>query len=455
MRTRWIFIVSLSLLLISSALRAQQLSGDTLEGRLQLAASQGRASDQLIVLYLANRGSSVDVAKRAADNAIAAAGNSTRTDQQQGASSSSPHATSVAERPGIADLLNIAIERGIVSKAAAGSGVTLSTTPYAIETFFGAKDTPERWEAAGALRNIALSSTFSSEDAATSGNFSSFASGEVKWIVVGNRSPRDPKLLQKVRPILAAAFLSADNLIDAEACKKVLNSNTALADKQALDTWLQGQKVAGVTLTPVDVRAKLDSLFGPIANSFDAAPCAALYAQGNALIAAAFEQLKAETKKWLDLNKAQQFSVATLFVRDAQSSDYYAGKLLYGIDRGAPLTLNANGEIDWNRNATAPDGTALRRLRAYSAEFSVDSQRFGGGRLDGGLAAKWSKAKDAQSSNVIIQQAKLNLHLNEAVTLPISLTYAQKETQSIRKGWQFNFGLSGMLDDVLRQAFSK
>jgi hypothetical protein len=51
----------------------------------------------------------------------------------------------------------------------------------------------------------------------------------------------------------------------------------------------------------------------------------------------------------------------------------------------------------------------------------------------------------------VISEAKLNVHLTDRWRLPVTLSYANRETEMVKYGWQVNVGLNALLDELLRQ----
>ena len=367
--------------------------------------------------------------------------NRQRTDIQLGAPSDSPHATSVLEKPGIADLLSLAIDRGSITKTANGTGLTLSTTPYAISTALGQRDTPARWQKAYLARSLSVSATFSSTDV-TQGDFSSFTSGEIKYVIFGNRSPRDKALLDAVRGPLAQIFLASDSAID-QACGQVPVSGA----RNKVNAWLQAPD--NLNKTVEQARAELDAQVSTI--TVDPAKlksCVVAILTGEQSIAGGLDKVTAATKDYLTKNPLQ-LSFAALFVRDSMLSDYYTAKLLYGYDV-APLTINLNAEASWNKSSVSPSGAPLKSLRDYSIVLGVNSNTLLNGRLDYSLSAKASRDETMDAKSIVLGEAKLNLHLTDVLRLPLAASYANRETVTVKQGWQFNVGLSAFLDDVLR-----
>jgi hypothetical protein len=438
-------LLSILLLLtsIASAASAQADISITaeLDQRILDAVDTDGISDRALMLALAeSRAMSESDTSADLRDAI----NRQRTDLQLSATSDSPHATSILEKPGIADLLSIALDRGAITKVANGTGLTLSTTPYAFSTGFGATDTPQRWVEAGWQRNLSLSATFSSTDV-TASDFSSFTSGEVKYVITGNRSPRDPELLRSVRKDLGAAFLVADTALTRD-CGGLLSSQPLLDAQGEMNVWLRSHTDA----TAAEVRAHLFEVVEDLAVNQDLLRiCVDTILKGEKTIKASLNQVAKATKRYLD-DKRNQFSVAALFVRDGTLSDYYSAKLLYGHDF-APLTVNLNGETSWNRDSRSPAGTEIRELRSYSVELGLNSNTFANGRLDGSLSAKASRDDEEDSKDLVISEAKLNVHLTDRWRLPVTLSYANRETETVKYGWQVNVGLNALLDEVLRQ----
>lgn len=373
--------------------------------------------------------------------------NQRRAELQLTAPSNSPNAISVLEKPGFADLLSLALDRGAIKKAANGTGLTLSTTPYAFWTGFGgARDTPQFWKRAVVARNLSFSATFSSSDDVTNGDFSSFSSGEIKYVIAGNRSPRDPELLRPIRVKLSQSFLVSDDLME-EKCKDLMDSKGFNDAWKEMNNWMAENKGA----SEEDIRKELDKVVEQIPYQREQLKtCADAIVKGEKTINASLKEIKEATDAYLD-ERRNQFSVAALFIRDSMLSDYYAGKLLYGRDFGSTpglLSGNLNAEVDWNKDSETVTGVPLRSLRAYSVELGLTGTYLDG-RLDGSLSSKASRDKALDSKSIVIGEAKLNLHLNDVLRLPLSLTYANRETQTIRPGWQFNVGISALLDQVL------
>jgi predicted nucleic-acid-binding protein len=427
-----------------------QSLGERLPDEIKTNVISGRT----LMLLLAEAEAHEELGIPVTDSELRAAINQQRTDLQLGAPPNSPNAASIVEKPGIADLLSFAIDRGAITKTATGTGVTLSTTPYALRTGFGLLDTPGRWESSPVERKLSFSATFSSTDV-SNGDFSSFTSGEVKYIIAGNRSPRDSKLLDGVRTNLQKRFHAADTALDRD-CQSFLNpadperNDYAFKLQAKINNWVKEHQSDPLGFIHEQLLEFVRPLrpMNPVEKG-QMKVCVATVLAGQQSIQGGLDAVTEATKAYL-AEHPQQFSVAALYIRDATLSDYYAAKLLYGYDRKA-MTINLNAEADWNKESTTAAGMPLRSLRAYSVELGFNSKTFANGRLDSSLSSKASRDKALDSKSIVIGEAKLNLHLSDVLRLPLTLTYANRETQTIKQGWQFNVGINALLDEVLRR----
>jgi hypothetical protein len=401
------------------------------------------ASD-LTVLYLASKaGAQVPVATKAEFINTADA---TRTDVQLGAAPNSPASTTLVEKPAAADILSLALERGAVSSTADGTALTLSTTPYLIGGFLGVRDSPQNWRDYAALRHIALSATFANGTAVQQqGNFSSIDSGEIKWTILGNRSPRDVALLQEFQPLLDPGILA--DITKNTACKTVTTFPSYVPTLIAVTN-------APKPATPASARAAMDAVPGN--TSFTAEQTAALASCAASVVAAqnAFNgiavQMGALTDAYLKLNQAHQLAIAGSAHRDATIDDYTTIKLLYANATMPKLTLNLNGEADFNQH---PESKKLHSLRSFAVELGSTIGRFNEGRFDATISGKLWRNNDTANRNVGVFQLKGDLYLANALALPVSISFASQPVETIRKGWQINLGIASLLDAYLTQSF--
>ncbi len=122
-----------------------------------------------------------------------------RTDKQLGATSSGPGSTSLAEKPGIPDLLALALEHGAIEQSVSGTGLTLSTSPYAFVRLLE-PDNAANFEQYGLWRRIGGSVTFDmrTEDPTVANvDLNQVAEWSLRVRVIGDRSTRTRKFTQR------------------------------------------------------------------------------------------------------------------------------------------------------------------------------------------------------------------------------------------------------------------
>lgn len=396
----------------------------------------------LSLLYLASRANVIVPISTKSD--YIATANNTRTDVQLGAPPNSAASTTLVEKPAAADILALSIERGAVSATKDGTGLTLSTTPYLLGGFIGVRDSPQNWRDYAVLRHLALSATFADSSAVEDkGQFSSISSGEIKWSILGNRSPRDIALVKEFQPLLTPGT-QADIAKNA-ACKAV----TAFPK---FPSMLVAIATAAKPMTAASAVTALDTAAGPMTFTDEEASqlsscAAAVVAAQNAFNSIAV-QMGALTAAYLGLNQKHQLSLAGGAHRDATVDDYTTVKLLYGNDAAPKLSLNLNGEMNFNQHATHKK---LHSIRSFAVEAGSTIGRFDEGRFDATLSGKLWRNSDTKNHNVGVFQLKGNLYLNSAMALPISISFANQPVETIRKGWQINIGVASLLDAYLSQ----
>jgi hypothetical protein len=115
-----------------------------------------------------------------------------RTDQQVGASSTSSGSTSAVEKPGLIELIGLAIERGAIQQSVNDSTVTLTTSPYALVAAVKG-DSPETYQNNPLLTRLGVSATFILNDprgALASLSRKQLTEWSAKFRLTGDRSTR-------------------------------------------------------------------------------------------------------------------------------------------------------------------------------------------------------------------------------------------------------------------------
>jgi hypothetical protein len=442
-------IIALALLFVCSIAAAQtQQPATTAQTFDSMVAKGAIAPADLTFLYLADKVASTTVvhttepvAPASVNSSFVAAGDAQRTDMQLGATAGTAGGTSLIDKPGAADLLALALERGAVSEETNGTAVTLSTTPYLLAGFVGLRDSPQNWKDYASLRHIAISASFANSTAVTSGDFSSVQSGQLKWTILGNRSPRDAALTQSFLSVASASVDSADDLKNS-TCSSL--SATYITQIAQVATALAAHPSASA------LRSTLDGIFRGTTFTNDqqaqigACGSATVDAENKANAAAA--QLNAMTQAYLSLDQNKQLSLTAGAQRDTTIDDYTTVKILYGYNSAPKITINLNAEGNFNQHYQHKN---LSQVRSYAVELGSTFGRFNGNRFDATLAAKIWRNQDTANRNITTVQVKGNLYLTDVYILPVSISYANEAVENFQKGWQFNIGLASLFDSYL------
>lgn len=380
---------------------------------------------------------------------------SPRTDQQHGASSSAEGGTTITDKPGISDLLSLAVERGAIMRTTSETTVSLQTTPYLFYTNFGALDNATNWDRLTVLRHLGLTANFSASKDSTAGGVGNFESAEAKYVALGGRSARDrafrAHVRAKVRSELSRELRAlADTTGRLARWISALPKDALLAFDQAVIEFTNWQEAAPKPIEPSDIYRKLAELLGPIQPILTPTETGAL----GEVVASVVEEestrlglakaIASEAKTWVAAGP--ELSVVYGFNRDASASDFSRIKLIFGYDSGERMSVNLNAEVCLNH---APQTEAVGgRVRAYSGEAGLTLGRFASNTVDLTMAAKVLHAR-ATGQTTTALQAKANLYLSPAVTVPLALTYANHTDDSPRSRLRLNVGLAINADALL------
>ncbi len=205
-----------------------------------------------------------------------------RTDKQLGATSSGPGSTSLAEKPGFSELLALALEHGAIEQSVSGTGLTLSTSPYAFVRLLE-PDNAANFEQYGLWRRIGGSVTFDmrSEDPTIANvDINQVAEWSIRVRVIGDRSTRTKKFTQRWSEVVQPKIQARLNALSG-GISKALNGSPELRDAaDASSETLKGQ-IAGYlessdgvpreqrieTITTMTLSALKSTVFDPISES--------------------------------------------------------------------------------------------------------------------------------------------------------------------------------------------
>jgi len=409
-------------------------------------------SQRLLAAYLAGER---QILQAAADQAR----QGPSTNQQNGATAEASGTTTLVEKPGIPELLNMAIESGAINRTTSGTGFTLQTTPYLLYSRFGARDTAETWDRLPALRHIGLSATFKQGTSSADATRNNFEKGEVKY-AWGERSPRDKEFRDHLRPIIETTINVPVSGANTELTRFV-NGLTPpvqaafLSAQSQFDTWWTAQSKPIPSNVLID---ELQKIIGPVVPQLREEDRVSLSVLMEALgnegigLAKASRRIDEEAKAYLNAPHPQ-FSIAYALLRDPTDSDTASThlsevKAILGYDTGANLSFSLNLEALLNNDRTGADGIRLDRVRSYSAASDLTIGRFAQNAADFTLAARLTRP-EGPFHQMLSAQAKLNLYLIRGITIPVALTYSNRTEDSPKSVVRFNVGLSINGDSLL------
>jgi hypothetical protein len=187
--------------------------------RVDISGSEAIFIDELAAAYLklTSSGPADCSINDGAPKTLAAQSETSQTNKQTGAPSTSDGTTSAVEQTGIPELLTIAEENGAVTSTTSGSTTTLSTSLYGLAKGFGIiKDTAEDYSACPFCDKLGASATFNV--ASTSNSAATISRKEVsQWQLkysffdLSSRSQRAKKLWDAETLASAGAFAASLN----------------------------------------------------------------------------------------------------------------------------------------------------------------------------------------------------------------------------------------------------
>jgi hypothetical protein len=373
-----------------------------------------------------------------------------RTDQQTGAGSNTPGSATIAEKPGISDFVNFAIEQGAITKTSNGTSFTLQTTPYLFYTRFGsaAIDTAATWDRSVFLRNLGLSATFNT-DSSTSSGLNNFSGAQAKYIFIGNRSSRDLAFRNHIRDLVGKemnAALAANGAAEKAWVDGLTGPELAAFDQAVIEfnNWQKAETNKGPISADV-VRRKLTDVVNGLLHQLSPQAIAAVPAVVTSIMSeqatrsTAMKRIADEAKSWIQ--QGAELSLAYGYERDPTIADYSDLKLLFAYQSVLPLTANVNFDLALNNRRTSAAGVRLKTIRSYSGEGSLTLGRFAGNLLDFSFNAKIDRLQMASRTTTAVQ-AKSNIYLLKGVTIPLSITYSNGTDEVKKSQVRFNASLS-------------
>jgi hypothetical protein len=408
----------------------------------------------------------------------------TRTDKQTGASASGPGSTTLSQKPGFAELLAFAVEHGAVEQTTNGTGVTLSTSPYAFVRLVE-PDNAENFERFGFWRRIGASATLntSTDEPAAAGDepLKQLAEWSVRLRVLGDRSTRSPAFTRKWQADIQPAIQKRlDKLIGGVSA--TINGSAEVRDASRNTSVRLGAEIqryltehAGAPAeerVPAMARMILDTLYKtvyePVAGgslAIDEATRRNIVASVAGLAQAHQDLVQAQAAQTGLLEELGHSLLLTLeythHAKAAAVTGFSDMRVLFE-DHVAPFNVVANAFLSLYDD---PDETLGQdKVRDYGASVDVEGEVANpfGRRSRADVAQPITLSVGYQLSRleegdemVHLAQAKASIPISAGVALPLSVTYASRAVLVDEDHVRGNFGLSLDLDKLyaLSKAF--
>ena len=410
-----------------------------------------------------------------------------RTDKQIGAPASAAGSTTLAEKPGFAEILGLAVEHGAIQQAISGTTLNLGTTPYAFTTLSGG-DTQSNYKKYGYLTRLGVSANFNilnQDTPLTSVRRSQLADWSVRLRLSKDRSTRsdDAEAIwnsisgEFARPSIVITSMLRDTFqsdvelehqrrgivdrlvgLTQQPSVKAIRDSITLAENQKID------QVAEKLLC----QAKAEIVDGIRAGSFDISNeskdriirvTSPAYAQAKKAKAAA---LKLFDERIEALSYKPIFTLAYNDVRPASGTNYSELKMLYQKKTGEPISLIANANLSLYHKANAAlrqqtvrdfgvslslEGTAGRSPFLFESKDDSQMTYSFSGRFHRVLENRYFPGRKA---DIAIAQFKFNIPMFSGVSFPFSVTYANATELIKEKQVRTNFGFSFDTDKLLK-----
>lgn len=421
-------------------------------------------------------------------------GETARTDKQIGSPATSKGSTSAAEKPGWADILGFAVERGAIQQAVSGTTLTLSTTPYA---FFvpTENDTAAAYSKYGNYRRVALAATFNISNQDTplaNARRQALSNYSVKVRLSPDRSPRSQAFQDKwktdIKPTIQKDLAliggniktilkqpgvrqHVDEILDGRPGTKGLIEEVSDVASSTTKTAAQKQtEIKNLILCALDngvFKETREDNSGAV--KIDAATRRKLLDEFiPALFEAQAERVRASEmvqKIFDEMDKKWMGTLAFTNNRVATGSNYSEVKFLFQNYIGqSPIKVIANAGLSfYNR----PDPLLhQQKIRDFAAAFSFEGKRkspfikdsLDQSQMTFSLTGRYERLRENQgmamrTPDIGVVQFKLDLPIGEGMSIPLSLTYAnatelQKE-QHVRGNFGFTFDADKFL--ILRR----
>jgi len=415
-------------------------------------------------------------------------GETARTDKQIGASSKSGGSTSLVEKPGFAQLLGFAVERGAIKQSVDTTTLTLSTSPYALIALANRKDTAQLYQDYSFFNRFGMSASFNlsnQENVLANASRKQLTEWSVRLRLTGDRSSRGTVFqnfwTDKIRGTVGrpvALENLGENLIlnDSPFSTLVIDlaktgtpnsltdlindyltrnpndtpDNKALRVRQIILCSLKKLVYDPVKTNPAmlseDTRTKIMSKIVP---ALAATP-------------AEVETARKALEQFLkDLNNKPESTFAYTNHREAMGSDYSELKFLYRMNADK-LKLDFNASVSLYNNPNKMMNQD--RVRDYNVALSFQGEA--NNPLNRGMdlskitysfSGSYERLKENENMlmrkpDIASVQFKLEFPIALGLSIPVAYTYSNNTEMMMKKENKFNVGLHLDIDKLLEIA---
>jgi hypothetical protein len=448
----------------------------------------GNISQRAIFYSVTDALTRSDVLKLSALDAYSYVGQTTRTDKQLGTTASAGGSTSAIEKPGWAELIGFAIERGAIQQEVGETNLTLSTTPYAFVV-------PSQDNTAGAnrqygyLKRLGLSASFNiSDNNATLANVrrKNLSQYSAKLRLTRENGPNsrefDQRWIEVIRPAIQAYLNNLSggietlfgNKTELQEFRNTFNTSSfntiqAILAAAKLETLTGADKTEAMAKARNDVAKAIlcalkQQVFddvkpdGPGTFKIDKVTRDRIVGTVLPSLIAARKQVgvaKDMYEQMLhDFEKRPEASLSFVNNRPTTGSEYGTLSLLYQrylSTSPIKMTFNA-GSSFYHR----PDPTMNQtKFRDFITTVSFEGRRdslFKTTELDlspmtYALTARYQRVQENRGlpnrkADIAVVQFKLDIPLSKGTSIPLALTYANATEFNKEKHIRGNFGFT-------------
>lgn len=409
-----------------------------------------------------------------------------RTDKQVGPPASAAGTTTLAEKPGFAEILGFAIEHGAIQKAVSGTTLNLSTTPYAFTALNGG-DTQSNYKKHGYLTRLGISADFNiqnQDNPLVSARRSQLADWSLRLRLSKDRSTRSDDV-EKIWDDISAEF-ARPSIVITDMLRSTFQSDVELEAQRRLIV----DHFIGLTAQPsvIAIRASAltrDQKIDQVAEKFICQAKTEIadgIRSGNFNISQdskeriirvtlpAYEQArnaKAAALRLFDerieaLSYKPIFSFAYNDVRPTSGINYSELKMLYQKKTGEPISLIANAGLALYHKPN----TALRQqtVRDFAATLSFEGtagrspfllESKDESQITYSFSGRYQRIFEnrffpGRKADIAFAQFKFNLPMFSGMSFPFSVTYANGSELIKEKHVRTNFGFSFDTDKLLK-----